>query len=153
VADHYVKGETWPRAFRYMHRAADAAIQSFANQQALEFYNRALDIAQRLGDDVDQPTLILVYEGRARVLARLGRPQHALDDYAIMRDKARALGDKSAQMRALNGVGALRMGYYDFPSALPFFEEALDLARTISDEPGMADTLNQLGNYYYSMAS
>ena len=41
VADHYYKSETWPRAMRYMQRAAEAAVQSFANNEAIEFYTRA----------------------------------------------------------------------------------------------------------------
>ncbi|MBI1879585.1 MAG: guanylate cyclase, partial [Chloroflexi bacterium] len=45
VAGHYYRSETWPRALRYLQRAAEAAIQSFANHQAVEFYNQALEVA------------------------------------------------------------------------------------------------------------
>ncbi|NJN93308.1 MAG: AAA family ATPase [Anaerolineales bacterium] len=71
VADHYYKSENWPRALRYFQRAAEAAIQSFANQQAVEFYNQALEVADKLGAAADQPALLAIYEGRAKILTRL----------------------------------------------------------------------------------
>ena len=151
VADHYRKSETWPRALRYLHRAAEAAIQSFANKEAVAFYTQALDVADTIGPEVDQSTILAVYEGRARILTRLGEPQQAIDDYKMMLAKAQELGKDSAQMRALNGIGSLYAGHYDFSRASEFFREALEVARRLGDERGIADTLTQLGNFYYNM--
>jgi len=151
VAEHYCKSETWPRALRYLHRAGDAATQSFANQKALEFYSRALAVAEKMGDEADQTTVLNVFEGRAKALARLGEPQQAIDDYQMVLSLARNLDNNSAQLRALNGVGSLYASHYDFSHASQFFREALEVARRIGDERGVADTLNQLGNFYYNM--
>lgn len=151
VADHYYKSENWPRALRYFQRAAEAAIQSFANQQAVEFYNQALEVADKLGAAADQPALLAIYEGRAKILTRLGVPQQAIADYEAMLAKAKELDDDSAQMRALNGIGSLHASHYDFSQAAEFFKEALAVARRLGDERGMADTLSQLGNFYYSL--
>ncbi|MCK6630473.1 MAG: tetratricopeptide repeat protein [Anaerolineae bacterium] len=151
VADHYYKSENWPRALRYFQRAAEAAIQSFANQQAVEFYNQALEVADKLGAAADQPALLAIYEGRAKILTRLGVPQQAIADYQAMLAKAKELDDDSAQMRALNGIGSLHASHYDFSQAAEFFKEALAVARRLGDERGIADTLSQLGNFYYSL--
>ncbi|GAB4410593.1 MAG: adenylate/guanylate cyclase domain-containing protein [Anaerolineae bacterium] len=151
VADHYYKSENWPRALRYFQRAAEAAIQSFANQQAVEFYNQALEVADKLGAAADQPALLAIYEGRAKILTRLGVPQQAIADYEAMLAKAKELNDDSAQMRALNGIGSLHASHYDFSQAAEFFKEALAVARRLGDERGIADTLSQLGNFYYSL--
>lgn len=151
VADHYYKSENWPRALRYFQRAAEAAIQSFANQQAVEFYNQALEVADKLGAAADQPALLAIYEGRAKILTRLGVPQQAIADYQAMLAKAKELNDDSAQMRALNGIGSLHASHYDFSQAAEFFKEALEVARRLGDERGIADTLSQLGNFYYSL--
>ncbi len=151
VADHYRKSETWPRALRYLYRAAEAAVQSFANQQAVEFYTDALKVADILGDEADQVTVLAVYEGRARILTRLGEPQKAIEDYKAMLVKAKELENNSAQMRALNGIGSLHASHYDFSQASEFFREALEVSRRIGDEVGIADTLSQLGNFYYNM--
>lgn len=151
VAEHYCKSETWPRAIRYLHRAGDAAVQSFANQQAVEFYSRALEVAERLGGEADQAIVLAVLEGRARILTRLGEPQKAIADFKDMLALARKLDNNSAQMRALNGIGSLHASHYDFSQASEFFREALEVSRRIGDERGIADTLNQLGNFYYNM--
>ncbi len=151
VAEHYCRSETWPRALRYLHRAGDAAVQSFANTQAVEFYSRALEVANILGQESDQATVLAVLEGRARILTRLGEPQKAIEDYKAMLALAKQLDNNSVQMRALNGIGSLHASHYDFSQASEFFREALEVSRRIGDERGIADTLSQLGNFYYNM--
>ncbi|HXV44935.1 MAG TPA: tetratricopeptide repeat protein, partial [Anaerolineae bacterium] len=151
VADHYYKSETWPRALRYLERAAEAAIQSFANLQAVEFYNQALEVANRMDSEADPASILALYEGRAKIITRLGDPQQAIADYEAMLAKAKEINDDSAQMRALNGIGSLHASHSDFSLASEFFQEALEVARRIGDERGIADTLTQLGNFYYNM--
>ena len=152
VAEHYTKSETWPRAMRYLHRAAEAAVQSFANQEAIEFYSQALTVAEKIpADEVDQAVLLAIYEGRANILTHLGEPQKAIADYEAMLTKAKELADDSAQMRALNGLGSLHAGYYDSTLALDFLQAGLAVARRIGANEGIADTLSQLGNFYYQM--
>jgi predicted ATPase/class 3 adenylate cyclase len=151
VADHYYKSETWPRAMRYLQRAAEAAVQSFANQQAVEFYTQALEVAEIIGPEADQAAILSIYEGRAKILTTLGNPQQAIDDYQEVLSRAKALSDAATQMRALNGIASLYTGHHDFLRAAEFFQEALDVARHLNDEPGIADTLNQLGNFYYNL--
>lgn len=151
VADHYYKSETWPRAMRYLQRAAEAALQSFANKEAVNFYTQALEVADRIGEEVDRAAVMSIYEGRAKILTRLGEPQKAIADYEAMLTLARDLADDSAQMRALNGLGSLQASHYDFSKASQFFQDGLAVARRLGDEPGIADTLNQLGNFYCDM--
>ncbi|MBN1994278.1 MAG: tetratricopeptide repeat protein [Anaerolineae bacterium] len=152
VAEHYYKSETWPRAMRYLHRAAEAAVQSFANQEAVEFYSRALEVSKLIApEELDQATLLALYQGRANILTRLGEPQKAIADYETILDKAQELNDDLAEMRALNGLGSLHASHYDSSLALSFLEDALSVARRIGEKEGIADTLNQLGNFHYHM--
>ncbi len=151
VADHYYKSETWPRAMRYYQRAAEAALQSFANEQAVNFYGRALEVAKIMGAAADQAALVAIYEGRARILARLGEPQKAVDDFKKMQAKAEQSNDKAAQMRALNGLGSLHASHHNFTEASEFFQQALAVARQIGDKQGISETLIQLGAFYYNM--
>lgn len=151
VAEHYEKSQTWDRALRYLQRAAIAAIQSFANQEAVNFYTRALEVADIIGSRVDQKTLLEIYEGRAKIYTRLGELPEAMADYEDMLAKAEELNDISAQMRALNGNGALQASHHNFTLASEYFQKALGVARQVGDESGIADTLNQLGNFYYQM--
>jgi len=151
VAEHYYKSETWDRALRYYHRAVVAAIQSFANEKAVEYCTRALEVADIIGPAADSATVLAVYESRAKMLTRLGEPQQAMADYEAMLIKAREVNDDAAQMRALNGNGALQASHHNFTLASEYFQKALAVARRIGDGQGIADTLNQLGNFYYNM--
>ncbi len=152
VADHYYKSETWARAMRYLQRAAEAAVQSFANQQAVEFYTQALEVADIIGQaETDPETILAIHEGRAKILTTLGNPQQAIDDYRVVLAMAKTSNDIAAQMRALNGIASLHASHHDFLQAKEFFEEALGVARRLNDEPGIADTLNQIGNFYYNL--
>ncbi|HRV91849.1 MAG TPA: adenylate/guanylate cyclase domain-containing protein [Anaerolineae bacterium] len=151
VAEHYEKSEIWDRALRYLLRAAVAAIQSFANQQAITFYSRALEVAEMIGARADEKTFLEIYEGRAKIYTRLGEIQEAMTDYEAMLAKAIELNDDAAQMRALNGNGALQASHLNFTLASQYFQKALTVARRIGDKSGIADTLNQLGNFYYQM--
>jgi len=151
VAHHYYKSENWPRAMRYLLRAAEAATQSFANQEALNFYTRALEVATIMGDSADQASLVAIYEGRARILTRLGEPFRAIEDNQAMLTKAIELNDDNAQMRALNGLGALHASHHNFTEASDFFRQALTVARRIGNKQGISETLNQLGAFHYNM--
>ncbi len=151
VADHYYRGENWPRAMRYLQRAAEAAIQSFANEEAITFYSRALEVAGIIGSGADKSAIASIYEGRAKTLTRLGEPQRAVDDYEALLAKAKELNNDTAQMRALNGIGTLHASHHNFTEASEFFQEALMVARRIGDENGIAITLNQLGDFYFNM--
>ncbi len=152
VAEHYYKSETWPRAMRYLQRAAEAAVQSFANQEAVEFYNQALEVSELIDpEELDRAALLAIYEGRANLLTRLGEPQKAIADYKAMLSKAKDLGDDAAEMRALNGLGALHASHYEASQALNFLQDALTVARRINAKEGIADSLNELGEFYYHM--
>jgi class 3 adenylate cyclase/tetratricopeptide (TPR) repeat protein len=150
VAAHYERAEAWPRALRYLQRAGDAARTSFAIKEAIDHYNRALQVADQLGDVAEPAERLSLYERRGQLLARLADVEGALDDYERMCELAQAIGDKRAELRALNEIGALQVGRRDFVRAAEYFNQALTLARDIGDEAGIADSLNRLGGVHFN---
>ena len=110
-----------------------------------------LEIADLIGLEADQHAILSSYEGRAKILTRLGEPQEAIADYQAMLGQARILDEGSAQLRAMNGLASLEASHYSFTKAEIFYDDALAVARMIGDEKGLADTLNQLGNFYANM--
>jgi len=150
VAAHYERAEAWPRALRYLQRAGDAARTSFAIKEAIDYYSRALQVADRLGDVAEPAERMSLYERRGRLLVRLADVEGALGDYERMRELAQAIGDKGAELRALNEIGALQAGRRDFVRAADYFNQALMLAGDIGDETGIADSLNRLGGVHFN---
>jgi class 3 adenylate cyclase len=47
VAEHYQRAEAWQRALTYLERAGDAARDRFANEEAVNHYARALQVADQ----------------------------------------------------------------------------------------------------------
>jgi predicted ATPase/class 3 adenylate cyclase len=150
VAAHYERAEAWPRALRYLKRAGDAARTSFAMKEAIDYYSRALQVADRLGDAAEPAERLSLYERRGQLLVRLANAEGALDDYERMRELAQTVGDKRAELRSLNEIGALQAGRRDFVRAAEYFDQALTLARDIGHQAGVADSLNRLGGVYFN---
>ncbi len=150
VAAHYERAETWPRALRYLQRAGDAARTSFAIKEAIDYYSRALQVADRLGEAANLAERLSLYERRGQLLVRLADVEGALGDYERMLGLARVTGDKKAELRVLNEIGALQAGRHDYVRAAEYFHQALALARDIGDQVGIADSLNRLGNFHFN---
>ena len=64
LAHHFTQGEAWERAFLYLAKAGDKARQNYANQDAITFYTRALEVSARITPVLDAEQLLPVYEGR-----------------------------------------------------------------------------------------
>ena len=72
LAHHCTLGEGWDKAFVSLARAGDKARQAYANQEAIAFYTRAIDVSGRRHPALDAPQLFPVYEGRGLVWKLLG---------------------------------------------------------------------------------
>ena len=49
LAHHFSKAEEWPKALKYLVRAAEKAASAFAIREALALYDQALEAVDRLG--------------------------------------------------------------------------------------------------------
>ncbi|MFQ5577545.1 MAG: AAA family ATPase, partial [Anaerolineae bacterium] len=150
VAHHYEQGEVWHRALTYLIRAAEASKTTFDNVNAVDFYTKALNISQ-LVETLNPKTLIQIFEGRGRILKRLGKMEQARADFEQALQLAKTGQNLITQMRALGELGILHAGHQNFSQAAPYFEEALDIARQAKDQMGIVDTLNQLGEFRFNM--
>ena len=151
VATHYERAEAWPRALDYWERAGDSARANYSNQEAIDYYARALEIVARLGDEVTPSQQLALHEKRGQLLAALGNVEAALADYRRVCRLAQQAGDRGAELRALNQIGALETDRHSYQLAGAYFNHALVLARSLGDQAGIAESLNHLGDYYRNM--
>ena len=91
LAHHFTLGEVWEKAFNYLTKSGDKARQAYANQEAIAFYTRAIEVSERITPGLDAAQLLPVYEGRGRVWLLL-RKEAAIADFQRMRQLARASG-------------------------------------------------------------
>jgi tetratricopeptide (TPR) repeat protein len=74
LADHAIHAEAWPKAVSYARKAATRAYDRYANPEAVEYFERALQAAEALppGPERDE-TLLKLRIGVRWPLFRLGR--------------------------------------------------------------------------------
>ncbi len=127
LAHHYSEGEAWDKALDYLVKAGDKAAGAYANKEALDYYQRALDVCDRLGET---RTTAAVAERRGHVNLTIGDVGASVEDFERMRDAATQFGDRRLEGRALALRGLVEHYAHDFESC----EETLRAALAIGDE-------------------
>ncbi|HWM79366.1 MAG TPA: hypothetical protein VNS56_17425, partial [Methylomirabilota bacterium] len=83
LAHHFVNGEEWSKAFDFLVRSGDRAKDAFANQTALDFYAKALEVAGRV--PAAPPRRIMeIYQRRGQVWRLMGRLSDAIAELERM---------------------------------------------------------------------
>jgi class 3 adenylate cyclase/tetratricopeptide (TPR) repeat protein len=149
LAHHFVAGEEWAKAFGYLVQSGDKAKYAYANQAALDYYQRALEAAERARPLVAAARVLPIYERRSQVFMVLARYIDAAAESKTMLELARAAGDRANEAQAL--VDVSRSYFFSFRSE--FADEArrcAEEARAIGEEIGdgrlVAASLGSLGS-------
>src|SRR6266851_5448471 len=149
LAHHFVNGEDWKEAFAYLVQSGDKAQYAYANRAALDYYQHALEAAQRVTPPVAPAQVFTIYHSRSQVFMVLARYLDAAEESKKMLALARAVGDRANEGRAL--VDISRSYFFSFRSE--FADEArrcAEDARVIAEEIGdgrlLAASLGSLGS-------
>jgi CHAT domain-containing protein/Tfp pilus assembly protein PilF len=118
-------------------------------REALDFYQQALDVFARAGEQGLWKANVLL--NLATVYGSLGEPDAALASTREVLSLQCALGDRRGEARALNNLGVLSYNLGDFGAALDAYEPALALARELGDRLREAALLHNLGTAYYGL--
>jgi class 3 adenylate cyclase/tetratricopeptide (TPR) repeat protein len=129
LAYHYSEGEDWPKALVYLEKAGDKAAAVYANADALDFYARALQVCERLGDST-LVTMVSLAQRRGFVGLTIGDLPSVIADFDGMLNAARRLDDQHLQGMALAHRGMAEYLAHDFERA----EESLNLALALAGE-------------------
>src|SRR5947207_15146084 len=62
LAHHFQHGEEWAKAFEYLARSGNRAKDAYANDTALDFFGRTLDVAARVVPPLPAQRLIQVHQ-------------------------------------------------------------------------------------------
>lgn len=119
LSDHFDRCRDHERAWRYAVLGGEAARDAYANEEAINLFERAL----RNADGIDQV-------GRARVAEALGDVHHLLGEYeravaAFQRSRADVSDRADDEVRLLRKIGAVRVREGELSSALRWFTRAM----------------------------
>ena len=101
LAYHFAECRDWARAARYHAMAAEAAAQLYANAEAIEHYDRALEICRDHAEAADDEQLAALYRRRGRVYEVAGRHEDALRSYEEMEALGRERGSATLELESL----------------------------------------------------
>ena len=148
LAHHFVNGEDWPKAFAFLVRSGDRAKDAFANQTALDFYAKAIEVAGRVSPPLPPRQIMDIYQRRGQVWRLMARYTEAIAELERMLELARREGDRFAEAQALVDLALahwLTFSSEHVPHAKALAEDALRIGREIGDQEAVAKSLSYLG--------
>jgi tetratricopeptide (TPR) repeat protein len=138
LAYHFTRGEDWSRAMEYSTLAGDQATQSFANAEAVEHYDRAIEAASKI--PLTESTVGDLHAKRGGVLSIIGRHQEALDEYARAIDCSRSANDQLRECRSLLGLALAQFSAHQIEAMLDTCERSGALAGELGEVAIQAST-------------
>jgi DNA-binding CsgD family transcriptional regulator len=145
LAVHYSTAGEWEKALEYSRRAGRWAQSVYAQQEAIEYYTRAVDAARQLSVS---PSADLRARGQA--YETLGDFEKAHADYLEACRIARETGDRRAEWQSLIDLGFL-WASRDYTKTLDYCRRALELAQASGERGLLAHSLNRIGNWYLNV--
>ncbi|UCD81042.1 MAG: AAA family ATPase, partial [Desulfobacterales bacterium] len=146
LAFHFANGHEWEKALEYFFKAAQKAVQSFANREALDFYDQALKIVDHLGSKVDLKTRITIHQAKSDIYLLLSDFGRSRREGESALDLAHQTGDRISEGQALISMGHASRWIHEFDRSLSYARQAVEIAGQID-----ADSL-KAGGYFISGA-
>jgi class 3 adenylate cyclase/tetratricopeptide (TPR) repeat protein len=133
LAHHYYEAKVWDKALDYLMKSAQKAADAYAGHDALEYFDRALEAAEQLGD-TPLETLAEIYDGKAQVCFVVNEWNLAVQSYSDLVELARTEGNRKIEGSALGGLGFAQTIAHDFGSADRSAMESVAIADELDDD-------------------
>jgi DNA-binding SARP family transcriptional activator len=151
LAEHFELGGAWDKAVIYLNKAAERARRLFAMQEALDFYDRAIDLAERHPRAASKDNLLDLHQQRGETRGLIGgHVAEAVADLLLVLDAARTNNDLIRERNVLLRIGQVHRYGDHYQQALDYTREALHVARQSGDDHGIADALYHVGATVWS---
>ena len=113
---------------RLPEKAGDKAVDAFANQEALDYYGRAVEIGKRLGGEGVRAAARIAQK-RGEVNFGIGAPDDAVGDFEEVRTCALGLGDRALEGSAIGWMGVMHSWGSDPEKGQACLREALEISK------------------------
>jgi diguanylate cyclase (GGDEF)-like protein len=148
LAYHYGRSLNYEKAFKYNREAGLRAKKIFATKEALEFFEKALEISNRLKNKELIPQL---YRDLGDTYLMTGYHEKALGYYKIARRLYKKSGDikEVAEIERKMGEGFEKLG--NWKEALQLYQESLRTFKRVREREGVLKTLINLGSIFWRL--
>jgi tetratricopeptide (TPR) repeat protein len=139
LAFHFYRAEVWEKAFKYLMAAGERARFGYATREAIDSFDKAVEVSRKIPDAVSKEQLIGLYESRGRTLQVMNEWEKAAGDYQTEIELIRELGDKKKEAQALINLAVcygVAGGLADVKEARKYFDQSQNLIKETGDEAG-----------------
>ncbi|MDH5365224.1 MAG: tetratricopeptide repeat protein, partial [Dehalococcoidia bacterium] len=145
IALHYVEGGAPEKAFEYLVKLGEKAVNIYANTQAIEYLNKALEATLKTAGLATNENLARIYKLRGRAWLGQGETTKAINDFGLLLRNATSLGDESMIAEADYWIVRCHTLAGDVDKAMPHLTRALELARKTGNKVIEGRSLGELG--------
>ncbi|MGD8752821.1 MAG: tetratricopeptide repeat protein, partial [Anaerolineales bacterium] len=145
IADHLEVAGRTERAIQYLLKAGERASQSYANIEAVDYFSRAIKLAEKEPPDIN--CLAKLHRGRGLTSESMGDFEQARNDHETILKLAHRADERQIEWQALIDLGRL-WASRDYNQTQNYFQKALKLSRKLTDPAATAVSLNWMGNWY-----
>ncbi len=139
LAFHFYKAEAWEKAFKYLMAAGERARLAYAVREAIDYFDKAVEVSRKILDAVNKEQLMRLYESRGRTWQVLMEFEKAADDFQNEIALLQELGDKKKEAQALINLaqcyGTTR-GLVDINKVREYLDKAHKLIKETGDAAG-----------------
>jgi len=136
LAFHFYRAEALEKAFKYLTAAGERARFAYATREAIDYFNKAVEVSRKIPDAVSKEQLIRLYESRGRTWQVLMEYEKAEEDFQSEIALIRELGDKKKEAQALINLAqcyGFAGGLGDVNKARECFDQSLKLIKETGD--------------------
>jgi adenylate cyclase len=140
IAYHYGQSDNRAKQIEYYRKAAEAAAKSYANQAALDYYDRLLPL---LADDPEEQRLVRIAQGT--IYGMMADYDAAEGAFTAALALAEASGDEQAIAEGYHHIGSV-WAMRSMPEAYAWFDKAEGLFTAVDNPHWLAQTYTKRAN-------
>jgi len=147
IALHYVEGGAPEKAFEYLIKLGEKAVNIYANVEAVEYLSEALEAARKTASLATSENLAKIYKLRGTAWLLQDERTKAINDFNLMLQNATNISDESMIAEAHYWLGSSYQPYFgEMNEAMRHLTTALEMARKTGDKPLEARSLGAIGD-------
>jgi len=144
---HSVEGGVSEKAFEYLLKLGEKAASIHANTQAIDYLNKALEIAQKTSSLATSKNLVKIHKHRGIAWLNQDDRAKAGRDFNLMLQNATNIDDESIIAEAHYWLGTTYEPYFgEMKEAMQHLTTAVEMARRTGNKPLEARSLSAIGS-------
>ncbi len=150
LSHHFYLSRDLEKTIKYSIQAANKAKDTYANQNAIEYYSRTLECLKDSSIEDKKIKEIEILKKKATVLDLVGENEKAAENLSEAIKIARKLSEKKWEADCLIALCKVHFGMSHYDDTIEMADIALGIYRELADKKGEAKSLNAIGvaNWY-----